>query len=160
MYTYIYIICISILFCRTLEVKLGYAVSTGARYGCHAVSTYARIGCYGDHGVGVGVGRVSCWGVSPCHWDKRSIMKYLSSVDSVDIWFEVGLWGFNKLEWHHCKKFQKPQAKTRSMQPCGTGATYLYIDSRHNKMRWVKSFSAKLRFQGHKSVVTPTTTQA
>ena len=66
-YIYIYIICISILFCRTLEVKLGYAVSTGAGYGCHAVSTYARIGCYGDHGVGVGVGRVSCWGVSPCH---------------------------------------------------------------------------------------------
>ena len=70
---------ISILFCRTLEVKLGYAVSTGARYRCHAVSTYARIGCYGDHGVGVGVGRVSCWGMSPCHWDKRSFMKYLSS---------------------------------------------------------------------------------
>ena len=110
-YMYIYIICISILFCRTLEVKLAYAVSTGARYGCHAVSTYARIGCYGDHGVGVGVGRVSSWGVSPCHWDKRSIMKYLSSVDSVDIWFEVACEASTSWSGITAKRFKSHRPK-------------------------------------------------
>ena len=108
---YVYILCISILFCRTLEVKLAYAVSTGARYGCHAVSTYARIGCYGDHGVGVGVGRVSSWGVSPCHWDKRSIMKYLSSVDSVDIWFEVACEASTSWSGITAKRFKSHRPK-------------------------------------------------